>query len=157
MIGTDDESFGILTKDYDANQLVDNPDDPLGLGYTAAEYRLIDMGATATTGEDGTVIEVSSATTDAAIDQMISAVDAMLADMTTAASDLGSTGKRVDMQNSFVDNLMDSIDKGIGQLVDADMNEESVKLQALQVQQQLGVQALSIANSGTQNILSLFQ
>ena len=53
--------------------------------------------------------------------------------------------------------LMDSIDRGVGQLVDADMNKESTRLQALQVQQQLGIQALSIANSGSQSILSLFR
>ena len=51
---------------------------------------------------------------------------------------------------------MDSIDRGVGQLVDADMNKESTRLQALQVQQQLGIQALSIANSNSQSILSLF-
>ncbi|MFZ0851073.1 MAG: flagellin, partial [Hyphomicrobiaceae bacterium] len=53
--------------------------------------------------------------------------------------------------------LMDAIDRGIGTLVDADMNEESTKLQALQVKQQLGIQALSIANSSSQSILSLFR
>ena len=52
---------------------------------------------------------------------------------------------------------MDSIDRGVGQLVDADMNVESTRLQALQVQQQLGIQALSIANSNAQSILSLFK
>ena len=61
------------------------------------------------------------------------------------------------MQEDFVSNLMDTIDKGIGRLVDADMNEESTRLKALQVQQQLGIQALSIANSNSQNILSLFR
>jgi flagellin len=52
---------------------------------------------------------------------------------------------------------MDAIERGVGQLVDANMEEESTKLQALQVQQQLGIQALSIANSTSQNILSLFR
>jgi flagellin len=52
---------------------------------------------------------------------------------------------------------MDAISRGVGQLVDADMNEESTRLQALQVKQQLGVQALSIANSSSQTILSLFR
>jgi flagellin len=52
---------------------------------------------------------------------------------------------------------MDAIDRGVGSLVDADMNQESTKLQALQVQQQLGIQALSIANSSSQSILKLFQ
>jgi flagellin len=52
---------------------------------------------------------------------------------------------------------MSAIDRGVSSLVDADMNSESTKLQALQVQQQLGIQALSIANSSSQNILSLFR
>jgi len=77
--------------------------------------------------------------------------------MTTAASDIGAAKKRVSTQMDFVTNLMDSIERGIGTLVDADMSRESTRLQALQTQQQLGIQALSIANSASQNILSLFQ
>ncbi|CDZ31204.1 Hypothetical protein, partial CDS, partial [Neorhizobium galegae bv. officinalis] len=65
--------------------------------------------------------------------------------------------KRIDMQSDFVSKLTDSIDKGVGRLVDADMNEESTKLKALQTQQQLAIQSLSIANSDSQNILSLFR
>jgi len=61
------------------------------------------------------------------------------------------------MQQDFVSALMDAVDRGVGQLVDADMNEESTRLQALQVQQQLGIQALSIANQNPQTILSLFR
>lgn len=95
--------------------------------------------------------------TDDDIDLMISNVETALQAMTTAASDLGSAQKRIDIQNDFVGNLMDAIDRGVGQLVDADMSEESSKLNALQVQQQLGIQALSIANSSAQNILSLFR
>ena len=64
---------------------------------------------------------------------------------------------RITMQSDFVSNLMDAVTKGIGQLVDADMNTESTRLQALQVQQQLGVQSLSIANQSSQQILSLFK
>ena len=77
--------------------------------------------------------------------------------MTGAASELGAAKSRIDMQKDFVSKLMDSIDRGVGQLVDADMNQESTKLQALQVQQQLGIQALSIANANSQNILALFK
>ena len=91
------------------------------------------------------------------LDEMISAVDAALALMTTAASDLGAAKKRVGLQQDFVGKLMDSIERGVGQLVDADMSEESTRLQALQVQQQLGIQALSIANSNSQNVLALFR
>ena len=88
---------------------------------------------------------------------MISAVDKMLSSMTDTAANLGAANSRIDMQNDFVTNLMDTITKGVGRLVDADMNEESTKLKALQTQQQLGIQSLSIANSDSQNILQLFR
>src|SRR5690606_18348280 len=63
-------------------------------------------------------------------------VENQLSLMTSAAADLGSIGMRIDLQEEFVSNLMDSIDSGIGRLVDADMNEESTRLKALQTQQQ---------------------
>ena len=103
------------------------------------------------------ISDAGVAQTAAQIDNLIHGVDSVLKDMTTAASDLGAAKKRVDMQKDFVSKLQDSIDRGVGQLVDADMNKESARLSALQVQQQLGIQALSIANSNTQNILSLFR
>ena len=77
--------------------------------------------------------------------------------MTDAAGSLGAVKSRIGIQHTFVKGLMDAIDRGVSALVDADMNEESTKLQALQVQQQLGVQALSIANASSQVILKLFQ
>jgi flagellin len=84
-------------------------------------------------------------------------VETMSATVTTAAANLGSVKSRISMQQDFVKNLMDAVDRGVGALVDADMSEESTKLQALQTQQQLGIQALSIANSNSQSILSLFR
>lgn len=116
-----------------------------------------------TTGGGAVTVSVSTLDISAAgiddtdLDEMISAVDTALADMTTSASDLGAAKKRVDMQKDFVSGLMDAIDRGVGTLVDADMNQESTRLQALQVQQQLGIQALSIANGNSQQILSLFR
>jgi flagellin len=80
-----------------------------------------------------------------------------ITDLTVAATNLGSYKSRIGMQQEFVKDLRDAIDRGISSLVDADMNEESTRLQALQVQQQLGVQALSIANQSSQSILRLFQ
>jgi len=74
-----------------------------------------------------------------------------------ASAAFGSAQKRVDTQAEFVSNLTDSLKTGIGSLVDADMEEASARLQALQVQQQLATQSLSIANQGPQNILSLFR
>jgi len=91
------------------------------------------------------------------LEQIIGTVDGALKSMATSAADLGAAKKRVGLQQDFVSNLMDAIDRGVGQLVDADMNEESTRLAALQVQQQLGIQALSIANQNSQNILSLFR
>ncbi|MFK5978684.1 MAG: flagellin [Rhizobiaceae bacterium] len=100
--------------------------------------------------------------TDAATDLAIIAAyvqmaDDAISDMTDGATVVGAIGARIDLQKEFIGDLMDAVERGIGQLVDADMNSESVKLQALQVQQQLGIQALSIANGNSQNILSLFR
>ncbi|EEF22880.1 conserved hypothetical protein [Ricinus communis] len=77
--------------------------------------------------------------------------------MTSLGSKFGSISSRIDMQSNFVSSLSDSIESGVGRLVDADMEEESSKLTALQTQQQLAIQSLSIANSSSQNILSLFR
>lgn len=90
-------------------------------------------------------------------DNLLTHVEKVLADLSTGASELGAAKKRIDMQMEFVSALQDAIDRGVGQLVDADMEKESAKLSALQVQQQLGIQALSIANSNSQNILALFK
>ena len=95
--------------------------------------------------------------TNVQLDVMISAVDAALSNMTSAAANLGSIGMRIDMQEEFVKKLSESIDSGIGRLVDADMNEESTRLKALQTQQQLAIQSLSIANSASEVILTLFR
>ena len=83
-------------------------------------------------------------------------VDKALTDLTNAAATLGSTETRVSLQSTFVKSLTDAITSGIGSLVDADMNQASTHLQALQTQQQLGIQSLSIANQNTQLILKLF-
>jgi flagellin len=107
---------------------------------------------TATTAE----IDITNASDDD-LDDYIQAVDAALTEMTAAATIMGSTKKRIDIQKDFVSSLMDALDRSISTLVDADMNAESTRLQALQVQQQLGIQALSIANSNGQSILSLFR
>jgi flagellin len=112
--------------------------------YSAASLKIFDS----TTGK---------AASDTQIQQMLTVIDSALADMTNSASTLGAAKSSIDLQKTFTSDLMDSIDRGVGQLVDADMNKESTRLQALQVQQQLGVQALSIANGSSQSILSLFR
>lgn len=105
-----------------------------------------------------TTLDVTTAGLDYTdLDDMISAVDARLAQLTSSASDAGAIKKRISMQTDFVKVLLDTIDVGIGTLIDADISKESTRLQALQTQQQLGIQALSIANSSAQNILALFR
>ncbi len=114
-----------------------------------------------TNGNAVASIDISALTASAAdmttLTGMLEDVDEALGEITDAATQLGAAKSRVEIQRDFVSALTDALDRGIGQLVDADMNEESTRLQALQVQQQLGIQALSIANSSSQNILSLFR
>ncbi|MCI4662250.1 MAG: flagellin [Neomegalonema sp.] len=84
-------------------------------------------------------------------------IETLIQTSVDAAAAFGSAQNRLEIQGSFVGKLVDSMTTGIGSLVDADMEEASARLQALQVQQQLGTQALSIANQGPQNLLSLFR
>ena len=81
----------------------------------------------------------------------------MLQTAVDASAALGSSQKRIETQSDFVGKLADALTTGIGSMVDADMEETSARLQALQTQQQLGIQALSIANQAPQSILSLFR
>lgn len=87
----------------------------------------------------------------------LAAVEGLLQTSIDAAASFGSAQGRIETQNDFISNLTDALKSGIGALVDANMEEASARLQALQVQQQLGVQSLSIANQAPQSILSLFR
>ncbi|MGB3541070.1 MAG: flagellin [Mesorhizobium sp.] len=147
------------------------------IDVTLKNVRLIDSSGTATAGAktssldkqfvvagsakatilDLKVTGTGAASTSTAFDNMLTGIETALKGMATGAAELGAAKARIDMQKDFVSKLSDSIDRGVGQLVDADMNKESTRLQALQVQQQLGIQSLSIANSNTQSILSLFR
>ena len=155
LIDIEDPSLGQLTKDVTVTQ-PDTITDPLNPTTADVAYHLIQVGD-GSTQTGSTLIELATDTTSDDLDGMISAVDAMLGTLTDSAATLGAITKRIDMQESFVANLMDVIDKGVGRLVDADMNEESTRLKAMQTQQQLGIQALSIANTNSENILRLFQ
>ena len=81
----------------------------------------------------------------------------MLKGAISSASLLGSLQMRIDLQSDFTSTLMESIEKGIGRLVDADMNEASARLKAAQAQQQLAIQSLQIANTNAAGVLSLFR
>ena len=104
-----------------------------------------------------TEMMLTATTTGSQIDDMIKTVDAMSQRMTDVGANLGALDSRIEMQQEFVVGLRDVIERGVGRLVDADMNEESTRMKALQTQQQLGIQALSIANSSADSVLSLFR
>ena len=152
LIDTQDETRGLLTKDH-AVTINKN-----GTATTASLY-LIDGGVTGTggTAAQGSEIKLTASTSNEEVDAMVSAVDAMFTRMTDAAATLGAINKRVELQSNFIADLSDVISTGIGRLVDADMNQESTRLKALQTQQQLGIQSLSIANGNAQNMLTLFR
>jgi flagellin len=148
LIDIQNPEFGFLTKEVEIDDdLMDNP--PAGVG----PYSILNMDDPEADG----VIKIGTETTYEELDAMISVTDFIIKDLTNAASTLGAITSRIGMQESFVASLTDVIDKGIGRLVDADMNEESTRLKALQTQQQLGIQSLSIANSSAENILQLFR
>lgn len=84
-------------------------------------------------------------------------IEGLIQTAVDASAAFGSSLKRIDIQITFVSDFTDSLKTGIGALVDADLEEASARLQSLQVQQQLGIQALSIASQSSQNVLSLFQ
>ena len=122
---------------------VANQDLGLGSGTTAGTN--IKLGAAST---------FTSATEAAS---RVQDIDDSLKNLNTVLSTLGSASRQIDAQLSFNGKLSDSIETGIGNMVDADLAKESAKLQALQVKQQLGLQALSIANQAPQSIMSLFR
>lgn len=87
----------------------------------------------------------------------VTKLESAITGVNTSLSKLGAGAKRLELQKEFINKLSDSIEVGIGNLVDADMAKASAKLQSFQVKQQLGLQALSIANQAPQAITSLFQ
>lgn len=116
------------------------------------------ISVSATRGTGGlaglTTLDVSTKTNAATA---LGNIEGMIQTATKAAAEFGSAQTRIDIQAEFISQLSDALTSGIGSLVDADMEEASARLQALQVQQQLGIQALSIANQQPQNLLSLFR
>jgi len=108
-------------------------------------------GSVVTVGTTATFASASSAAT------LITDLDASINQVSAALSRLGTSSKAVDAHLDFIAKLQDSVTTGIGNLVDADLAKESANLQSLQTKQQLGIQALSIANQAPQTVLSLFK
>lgn len=141
--------FGVLTSEKYA----------VTLGYSTG-YVLFDVArsnsysAPSLTPQEMTL---SNATTVLELDEMLQVIDSMLLDVTDVAGTLGALDTRVTMQNEFANRLSDTLKKGVGNLVDADLNQESTRLKALQGQESLGYEALSIANAEPQSMLRLLQ
>ncbi len=104
-----------------------------------------------------TMAATSSINTATNATAVLGQLDASIANVNSAMGDIGAQAKQIEAHNTFVSKLTDVLEAGIGNLVDADLAKESARLQALQVQQQLGAQALNIANQAPQVILSLFR
>jgi len=156
--GSQFNGVNLLNTDTDGNGAT-------GLDVVGSINRVGSGAATATTITVNTA-DLQASVTDITLTGTADTADAattygelttMLTAAITGAAALGTSAKRLDDQATFVSKLSDSLTSGIGALVDTDMEEASAKLQALQTQQQLGVQALSIANQAPQTILSLFR
>jgi flagellin len=104
-----------------------------------------------------TIAATASISTATLAGTIMTALDTSITNVNQALGNLGSQAKQIESHTTFVEKLTDTLEAGVGNLVDADLAKESARLQALQVQQQLGIQALSIANQAPQVILSLFK
>ena len=132
---------------------------PLQTAYDTAVKALTDVADKLTVKDfaNADFSYVSASGMEKIIKAIQGKVTTATSNVTTAGATLGAAKAQVTGQIDYVSKLMDAVDKGVGSLVDADMNAESARLASLQVQQQLGIQALSIANQNSQNILSLFR
>jgi flagellin len=104
-----------------------------------------------------TLTATATISTSAAAATVLTTVEASLANVDNALAQMGTSSKALDTHLNFVSNLQDTLTTGVGNLVNADLAKESATLQALQTKQQLGIQALSIANSASSALLGLFR
>lgn len=123
--------------------------DTVDLTTLLSEFKLIENGFATNASDDEHG--------EAYLAGVLASSAGILSRATEAATSLGLSEKAIENQQSFLSSLVDNINSGIGSMVDANMEDEATRLQALQVQQQLATQALSIANQGPQNILALFR
>ncbi|MDM9629613.1 flagellin [Rhizobium sp. S152] len=154
------------TSSKDARYLVDDRSGGNGeYGVLTSSYFASEAGVSqdyvmlATAGNSAGQVEigVSSATTNDEVNEMVVVVDKMLGQMTTVGSAFGALEKRITLQSDFAQALDDSYARGISRMIDADMEEQSSRLKALQTQEQLGIQSLNIANASYDTVRQLFQ
>ena len=128
--------------------------DASGALRLTAQAQVMGLGAA---GSVITFAATASFNTAATASALVAVLNTSITNVNAAVAKLGTASNAYDLQSSFVSNLSDTMQTGIGNLVDADVAKESATLQALQTKQQLGVQALSIANQAPQTLLSLFR
>ena len=152
MVDTVKPERGLLTKNVDASTF----DTSSSGSSTARNYYLLSATG-GTTPTDGTEIALSSSTTDAELTDMINVTNSLLKSATSADSTLGLMKSNIDAQSDYISKLSDAIKSSVGDLVDTNMEEASARQSALQTAQQMGVQALSIANSMASKVLIILQ
>ena len=123
---------------------------------TTMTFDSVNLGAIQT-ALDAIDVVTAGATSQAALQATLTTAEAQLGLAIDAATSLGVTEKSIEAQQSFLGSLTDTLDQGVSSMVDAEMEEEAARLQALQTQQQLATQALAMANSSPQSVLSLFR
>lgn len=123
-----------------------------GTSFVTATGRNMSLG-----GSIVSVASTSTISTTAKASTMIATIETSLNALNLALAQLGTDSKKLGLHKSFMSKLSDELQNGIGNLVDADVATESARLQALQTKQQLGIQALSIANQAPTVLLSLFR
>jgi flagellin len=142
---------GINLVDGSTNQITALAASDGSRRITAAAQNLSLSGAIVT------ISSTASITTQAKASTLIAVIQTSLTNVNSALAKLSAGAKKFSIQSTFSQKLSDTLTAGIGHLVDADLAKESALLQSLQVKQQLGVQALSIANQAPQTILALFR
>ena len=179
-LGEEEVSYTVTAEDVAST----TPEDIIAVGLKAAieatslevsvDYNSANAGTLVITNDGSDSIQISGQFTNAgsgglgALDSIdvssaagaaaaLGSIETLIETSIDASSAFGSVEGRINTQSEFVSKLTDSLKEGIGSLVDADMEETSARLQALQVQQQLATQSLSIANQAPQSILSLFR
>jgi flagellin len=126
-----------------------------GSSHITVQAQMMDLGQAG--GALAGIAATDSIATQTMASTMIGLINTAIINVSSALSKLGTGSKSLASHLSFIMKLQDTVDAGIGNLVDADLAKESAKLQALQTKQQLGVQALGIANQSSSTLLSLFR
>lgn len=147
---------GTVNATASGNQITFTGVDQTGANFSVAVQQ---YAANAATTIGGGLAELANidVTSQAGVDSALTEMEGLIQTAIDSAASFGSAGMRLETQKDFVSGLTDALKSGIGSLVDADLEEVSAKLQAQQVQQQLAMQALSIANQSPRALLSLFR